>query len=450
MARLARLPGQDETVNVVRMSADAEKEDAKDTVEQPGASLESDVPTPNEEDGKDADTPSEAAAEEASVEDAASVEKLPVPPVHSHPAGAAWANGFVRVERALTWLESRLLFVALMALIASLVFWISLRGMSAPVEGGGAAGTVFRMFVGAAVLGVIARVASVRLLKLDDAKSSAITFGAVVVGVVIASSWRAVGVTRADAILNWLQEGSVLNMVGGLRGLSTRLTIVVAMLGGALAAARSKHINIDVFLRFMRPSWRVPVNVLGALATAVVCFISAYGFVDYTSIEGFEQNKDATISEKIAGIRHKSAEHRFVFWKQAGLDLRAMPVVVFQGVRWDDASRMNGKQWNAWLDESGFSEHFTREQIDSIKAPSSMENESRLAFVVLPGDSAKNVLVHDLNLVWPLGLFWIGLRTLLRALLVVAGHASVEPDADEPDEGAAPATQQAAVTEAAR
>jgi hypothetical protein len=247
-----------------------------------------------------------------------------------------------------------------------------------------------------------------------------------------------------------LQEGSALNMVGGLRGVSTRLTIVVAMTGAALAAARSKHINIDVVLRFMRPSWRVPVHVLGALATAVVCFVSAYGFVDYTSIEGFEQNKDATMSEKLAGIRHKSAEHRFVFWKQVGLDLRATPEVVFQGVRWDAPSRMNGRQWNAWIDESGFSEHFTREQIESLKVPASMENESRVPFAMLPGDSGKNALVHDLNLLWPLGLFWIGLRVLLRALLVVAGHASVEPDADEPDEDDVAVAEQGAVAEAAR
>jgi hypothetical protein len=115
------------------------------------------------------------------------------------------------------------------------------------------------------------------------------------------------------------------------------------------------------------------------------------------------------------------------------LDLQAFPDVVFSGVRWDAANRMNGRQWNAWLTEGGFSEHFTKEEFEQMKAPPSAEEESRVPMVVLPGESAKGALSHDLNLLWPLGLFWIGIRVILRALLVISGHASVEPDADEPD-----------------
>jgi len=363
----------------------------------------------------------------------------------AHPEGAAWAKGFVRVERVLTWIEARLLFVALMALVISLVVWIAIRGMASPLESKSAAGAVLRMFVGAGLLGAVARVTAVRVLKLDEVKSAALTVGGIVVGIAIAPAWRTVGIARFDAILNWLQEGSVLTLVGGLRGVSTRLTIIVALIGAALAAARSKHINIDVVLRFMRPAWRMPVHVLGALVTAAVCFVASYGFVDYTSIEGFGQNRDTTMSAKIAGIRRLSATHRFVFYKQLGLDIRTMPDVVFGGVRWDAPTRMNGRQWNAWLAEADFSEQFTVEELALMKAPPSMEDEPRVPIVTLPGESAKGALEHDLNLLWPLGLFWIGVRVLLRALLVLSGHASVEPDADEPDED-----DLSAATEAAR
>jgi len=357
--------------------------------------------------------------------------------------GAAWANGLVRVERVFTWVESRALFVALMALVFALVFWISLRGMASPVESKSSAGVVFRMLVGAGILGGIAHVTAVRYLKLDETKSALLTIGGVVFGVLIAPVWRTVGIDRADAILNWLQEGSSLTLVGGLRGVSTRLTVVVALIGASLAAARSKHINIDVVLRFMRPSLRVPVHLLGAAATATVCFIASYGFFDYTSIEGFGQNRDTTMAQKIAGVRHVSGKHRFVFYRQIGLDFRTMPDVVFSGVRWDAPTRLNGKQWNTWLDESGFSEQFTAEEVASMKAPVSMENEPRVPIVTLPGEAAKGALEHDLNLLWPLGLFWMGVRVILRALLVLSGHASVEPDADEPDEDDAPAAEAA-------
>jgi hypothetical protein len=222
------------------------------------------------------------------------------------------------------------------------------------------------------------------------------------------------------------------------------LTIVVALIGAALAAARSKHINIDVFLRFMRPSWRMLVHLLGAFATAAVCFISAYAFLDYTSIQGFRQNREATMSEKVAGIRRLSERHRFVFYKQLGLDMRTMPDVVLSGVRWDAPTRMNGRQWNAWLADADFSKQFTPEELASMRAPPLMEDEPRVPIIVLPDESSKGALEHDLNLIWPLGLFWMGVRVLLRALLVASGHASVEPDADEPDEDDVPATTEVA------
>jgi hypothetical protein len=105
---------------------------------------------------------------------------------------------------------------------------------------------------------------------------------------------------------------------------------------------------------------------------------------------------------------------------------------------------MNGRQWNAWLAEADFSKQFTPEELASMRAPPLMEDEPRVPIIVLPDESSKGALEHDLNLIWPLGLFWMGVRVLLRALLVASGHASVEPDADEPDEDDVPATTEVA------
>ncbi|MDI1475536.1 TRAP transporter small permease subunit [Polyangium sp. y55x31] len=379
-----------------------------------------------------------ASTEKGEAEDASAREEDAK--AHAEPprVGAAWGQPFVRIERALTWFESRLLFVVLLALVFSLVAWISLRGMAAPVQAENAAGTVFRALFGAAILGALARFGTARAKVDDETKRAIVTIVAMAIGAGIAPAWRKVGVDHFDAILNWLQEGSALTLVGGLRGVATRLTLLVALIGGSLAAARSKHINMDVVLRFMQPKLRPFVHIAGALATAVVCFTAGFGFLDYISIEGFGQRREAPIAEKVSGIAHTSSLHLFVLRKQLALDLRAMPGVVFKGVRWDDPSRMNGRTWNTWLDEAGFAERFTAEELASMKAPPGAEEEPRIAIVNLPGESARGVLIHDMNLMWVVGLWIIGLRVLLRALLVASGHASVESEAEEPDEDGAP------------
>ncbi len=380
--------------------------------------------TEGEGDGEAEDVTSREASEEPEG-------TKPAAPPPEAPKGARWAMPFVRVERALTWFESRLLFVLLLSLVLALVVWISLRGLASPVQSDNAAGTVFRALVGGACFGAIARFGTG---KLDEGKRAIVTVFAMALGAALAPLWRKAGVERFDAMLNWLQEGSALTLFGGLRGVATRLTLLVALIGASLAAARSKHINIDVVLRFMRPKLRPVVHVAGAMATAAVCFTAGFGFFDYISIEGFGQPKDAPTAVKVAGVARVSSLHLFVLRKQAALDLRTFPSVVFQGVRWDDPSRMNGRAWNAWLDEAGFAERFTAEELASLKAPPSAEEEPRIAIVNLPGESARSILVHDMNLMWLVGLWMIGLRVLLRALLVASGHASVEPDAEEPDE----------------
>jgi hypothetical protein len=386
-------------------------------------------------DGEPAEAPETAAKpDEGEAEAAGGGAMKPASGEPKKEEGASWARPLVRMERAWSWVESRLLFVLLLLLVTSLVFWISLRGLASPVESDNSAGLVFRAVVGAVLFGALARYATGRVKDIDESRRAIVTILALAAGALLAPLWRKVGVTRFDGILNWLQEGSSLSLFSGLRGVATRLTLLCALIGSSLAAARSKHINIDVVLRFMRPSLRKPVHVLGALATAAVCFSAAWGFFDYVSIEGFGQSKDATASDKIAAVRRGSSLHFFVLRKQLALDLRAMPAVVFSGVRWDDPSRMNGRAWNTWLDEAGFSERFSAEEVNAMRAPKDAEDAPRVPMVVLPNEGVKGLMLHDTNFMWTFGLALIGLRVLLRAVLVLAGHASVEPDAEEPDE----------------
>ncbi|MDI1434685.1 TRAP transporter small permease [Polyangium sorediatum] len=399
--------------------------DAGETSAQ--ASAQTDA-TEGAKDGDAGETSAQASAQASAHDEGATTSAEPPR------AGAAWALPFVRIERALTWFESRVLFLVLLALVLSLVIWISLRGLASPVQADNAAGTVFRGLLGAAVLGALARFGTTRAKIHDETKRAIVTIVAMAIGAAIAPAWRKVGVDHFDAILNWLQEGSALTLFGGLRGVATRLTLLAALIGSSLAAARSKHINIDVVLRFMPPFLRKPVHVLGALVTATVCFAASWGFFDYISIEGFGQRNDLSASAKFVGVREGSSRHFFLLRKQIGLDLRAAPSVILSGVRWDDPSRMNGRAWNTWLDESGFREKFTAEEVELMRAPKGSEDAPRVPVVVLPSENVRGLLLTDMNLMWTFGLFVIGLRVLLRVVLVIAGHASVEQDAEEPDE----------------
>jgi TRAP-type C4-dicarboxylate transport system permease small subunit len=334
----------------------------------------------------------------------------------------------VKIERAWTWFEMRLLLVVIVSLIAAMVSWVSLKGLSSPVESEARAGTMYRAMLGAIVLGSIAHTVT-RRIKLEGRAAPAAVLAAMVLGAGVAPMWRATGVDYFGRMLNWLQEGSSLTMFGGLRGVSTRLTIVLAMVGASLAAANGKHINIDALLRFMRPQLRIVSFVLSSIATIAVCVAAAWGFTDYISIESFGANKDASRGEKISHVTHHLSQDFFLWRKQVGFDLEALPVVVGGG-KWDDEKRMNGRQWNEFLDESGYYDHFEKTDVDALRSPEEDLDAPRVPQVVVPDGTARGLLVHALNLIFPIGLLLVAARFFLRMLLVVTGHQSVEVEGE--------------------
>jgi hypothetical protein len=215
--------------------------------------------------------------------------------------------------------------------------------------------------------------------------------------------------------LNWLQDSSALTLFGGLRGVGTALTWLLAMLGASLATGSGKHINVDALIRFLRPRWQLPAVLLGWVVAAAVCFTSVWGFFDHIAIESFGAPASAAPGEKIDIALREQGRHLFVLRKQMGLDARAA-IHVASGDRYD--SWLNGAQWNAWIRDGGWEGHFTEAQVKGILLPDTGERELHPPLVVVPsGESNRGLLTRDLHLIFPFGLLVIGLRFLLRALV---------------------------------
>jgi hypothetical protein len=272
-----------------------------------------------------------------------------------------------------------------------------------------------------------------------------------VLGLVLGRLWANVGVEYFSNVLNWMQNASLLMLIGGLRGVVTRLTLWLALLGGSLATAKGKHINIDIVMRFLTPTMRVPVAVLGWLVAAVMCVSGAWGFVDHIGIALFHVRANGACmedrvdpasvriaprdcplppTEKLAQIAHAMRTDLFLVGRQLSLDARTLPRVVV-GIRYNQYLTSAG--WNAWVRGADWGAHFPPEAAVGLMAPEGPDDadpgETRLPAVSIPGgEEVRGLLVKDADFVFPFGLLMIAGRFLLRALLVVAGYVSVDPD----------------------
>ena len=372
----------------------------------------------------------------------------PVPPVapaapvaHVAPKGAAWGDPIARFEARWTWFESRLITGVLLAQLAALVSWVFLNGLSESV--GQSAGVVFRAVMVAIAFGLGTWFG---FSKLVLERRRALTLVAVGLGLCLAPAWREAVLAAAkpgasatvlglahldqasagyfDNIKGWLQEGSTLTLMGGLRGLGTRLTLWLALLGGSLATASGKHIHIDVVFRFLPKRLRVPSAIINYVAAAAVCIFGAWGFFDHIAIESYGSKADDRAGAKITNAAHEISDHFFYTRKQLGLDLRSLPRVL-GGARYDQW--MSASAWNAWVDGAGFEDRFTPDEVKSIKVPE--DNGAHVPVVLSPkGENTRGLLNETLGLVFPFGLFAIALRFLLRAVMTLSGHLSADPD----------------------
>jgi TRAP-type C4-dicarboxylate transport system permease small subunit len=361
-----------------------------------------------------------------------------------------WGAPIERLDTAWQRLEARLCAGVLIAEIASLTLWISLKGLSTDyVPGANTSGLVYRSILTAAVLGVAAHLATRRNeLRVHRVATTA----AVLVGLAAGRLWSHAGVAYASNVLNWLQNASILMLIGGLRGLATRLTLWLALLGASLATSRGKHIHVDVVLRYVPVGLRVPAAIAGQLAAALVCAFGVVGFVDYTSIAAFRASAvapcpgdpskscDTTPGEKFATLKHELSADFFLLGRQAALDAQTLPRVL-GGTPYD--KWMTAREWNSWLDGAPWTDHYARTAVDALHMDASAPAALRMPQVAVPGtgEEARGLLIRELNFVFPVGLGVIAIKFLLRVLLLLAGRANLDPEAAHQEEDLAHAQE---------
>lgn len=329
-----------------------------------------------------------------------------------------------------TRIETKLCTFALLSEIFALVVWVSLRGLSTVSKQGDVSGLFFRAMVSAVILGVIAH----RVVRPKDKdaemgfRESAIVTVAVLVGLASGALWRSVGIEYASNALNWMQNASVVMLFGGLRGMATRLTLWVALLGASLATAQGKHINIDVVMRFAAPKLRAPIAILGWLVAAIVCFSAAIGFSDHIAIADFKVDSTIAPGEKIHEVSKEMGHDAFLFGRQASLDVRSLPRVI-AGQKYDEF--MTGSEWNEWVRSSAWSSHYPEEAVKTLLVSEDGLKQPKMPAVNIPGgaENPRGLFLRELNFVLPIGLLFIGLRFILRILLVLTGRLTVDPDA---------------------
>ncbi|MBX3182678.1 MAG: hypothetical protein KIT72_19215 [Polyangiaceae bacterium] len=347
----------------------------------------------------------------------------PAPPGVKGKEPAAWGKPLVAVDEFWTRFEMRLCVAVIAVEILALGFWVVLKSLSSQSgELSSNAGVVFRSVIGAVALGM----AGYWLLKSQPImrrRVAAIT--GVVIGLALGKSWANVGVEYSSNFLNWYQQASTLTLVGGLHSVGTRLTLLLALLGGSLATGAGKHVTIDVVTRMVSPTARKWMSLTGWVATSVICFIGSWGFFDHISIESFGARNTDSARTKVSKTFEAMGEHFFIARKQMSLDMKTLPVVL-KGERY--ATHLSGAEWNRWLDESGMAARYGQEEVNKLKIA---EDGTRAPLIVIPGKGEpRGELIAMANLCFPIGMGIIGLRFLLLSLLVVSGHRSAEPEED--------------------
>jgi TRAP-type C4-dicarboxylate transport system permease small subunit len=227
--------------------------------------------------------------------------------------------------------------------------------------------------------------------------------------------------------LNWYQQASFLTLLGGLRGVGTRLTMLLALVGGSLATGRGRHIVIDVVTRFVGHRQRTVMVLIGWVAAAGVCVTAAWGFFDHISIENFGARADDSAGAKVSQVTKQIGEDFFIARKQIALDMKSTPHVLLRGQTYSEW--LTGKEWNAWVDSEGFAERYGKEAEEALKIP---DEDTRAPLIVVPGrGEPRGELINAAYLVFPIGLFVIALRFIVRCLLVIGRQVSVDTDESE-------------------
>jgi hypothetical protein len=315
-----------------------------------------------------------------------------------------------RLDAAWTRFEVALCVAVAAALTALLVLWVVLKGLSSRTTGTYVAGLALRSLAGALILGVLFRFIT-RRWPGSARWRDALTAAAVVSGIATAWLWRDQGAAYFGNLLGWLQDGSTLTLVGGLRGLGTRLTLWLALLGASLATASGRHASIDALPRALGETARGVLNRAGALVAAFVCIIACWGFFDFIAIDAFGAPAQGGDGEKVAAVARGVSRHLFIARRQLALDAHTLGPVL-TGKPWDRS--LSAGQWNEWLRSADWASHFGDAAASALRESDAAT--VRAPLVSVPGEPSRGLLVKSLNLIVPFGLFMIALRFALWAL----------------------------------
>ncbi len=361
----------------------------------------------------------------------------------SVPQPRPWGAPFDRLDRAWTSLEQYLAVVIIVVEIVTLTSWVALKGMAATyTPGGNIIGVIFRAVVGAIVLGIVAHL----ITKPKEGAPFRVWHPIVVtisagVGVALAPLWANVFSDWCTNVVQWLTNASALALIGGPRGLVTRLTLWLALLGASMAASKGKHINIDVATRYIPLRYVKGVAILGWVAASLVCFAASYGFVDSIAVTKFRAEAfrscdtglcETPIMERWGVAAEGVRSDLFLLGRQVSLDLDTIPHVL-AGDRYDQW--LDAAHWNAWLDEGDWVAHFPAEAVASMKLPLDDPNIHKMPAVIAPDTGeGRDLLIRDLNFLLPFGLLMVALKFLLRTVRALSGHVRVDPGAAHDDE----------------
>lgn len=330
----------------------------------------------------------------------------------------------VRIDEFWTRWETSIAVGAVSLEVLSMALWVMLKGLSTPADSESGGGVIIRVLLLSLTLGVAARWGARSASVPTGRWAVAAGIGA---GVWLGTRFAYVGVDYTSNVLNWYQQACVLTLLGGLRGVGTRLTLLLALVGGSLATARGRHVVLDIGTRLMRPRMRAIVVVMGWLVSALVSATAAWGFLDHIAIEDFGATAEMTAKQKMGQVGARLAEDAFITKTQLLLDFRAAPHVLLKGEPY--AEWLRGREWNEFLASSGLVERYGRDKVRPLEIA---ESESRAPLIVIPGrGEPRGELISAANLVFPIGLVVIALRFLLRALLVLTGQADTAPDEGE-------------------
>jgi TRAP-type C4-dicarboxylate transport system permease small subunit len=378
----------------------------------------------------------------------ANVALVPAATAHAPAAEAfptrAWAAPLLRLDQKWSRFEVKLATVVLLGQIAALVLWVMLKGLASeyqPPAGGGVgaafttgnrSGLIVRALVASVGLGTL----TYALLrgKVSERRRVLATSGVVLFGVLSARLWASAGATYFSNLLNWMQSASTLTLIGGLNRVATRLTLWLALLGGAIATSQGKHINVDVVMRFLGPRLRVIVAVIGWVAASIVCGAAVWGFVDDIAIGHFLAPADATPRAKLSHVAHEMGSDFFLLRRQITLDFKSLPHVL-SGEPYNEY--LHPKEWNEWMRGADWGARFAPDDVKLLDLPETDPRMTRLPIISIPG-SAENVpglLVRDFDFVVPFGLLILAIRFLMRSVLALAGQVRVDPDAAHGDDG---------------